>query len=80
VRAEPIPRVLAGLRAHRIWADLEDDGDAALSSIVAAVGYRIADPLEAFLAAERSIPTDAIRLALPGTDYWEARVVTRVVF
>lgn len=80
VRAEPIERLLLGARADRFWLDTNADSDATVTQITATVGYRLADPLEAFLVGTRSLASDSAQAALPGTDYWEARAVTRIVF
>ncbi len=80
VRVEPIERLLLGARADRWWLDSRDQKDATITTVTATVGYRVADPLEAFLAGTRSVATDSAVAALPGTDYWEARAVTRIVF
>lgn len=80
VRVEPIERVLFGARVDRFWLDTNVDSDATVTQLTATAGYRLADPLEAFLVGTRSLSSDSAETALPGTNYWEARAVTRIVF
>lgn len=80
LRVEPIERVLLGARVDRFWLDTNTDSDATVTQLTATAGYRLADPLEAFLVGTRSLSSDTAEAALPGTEYWEARAVTRIVF
>jgi hypothetical protein len=80
VRAEPVERVLLGARADHFWLDTNTDSGATVTAVTLTAGYRLADPLEAFVVGTRSLATDSAQAALPGTDYWEARAVTRIVF
>jgi hypothetical protein len=80
LRAEPVERVLLGARADRFWLDTNTDSDATVTAVTLTAGYRLADPLEAFVVGTRSLASDSAQAALPGTDYWEARAVTRIVF
>jgi len=79
-RVEPIDRLLVGARVFH-WNRDTRPGDAnTVSTVIASVGYRIFDPLEAFLAFDRSLPSTSAQVGLPGTDYWSLRVIGHVVF
>ena len=79
VRVEPIDRLIFGARGFS-W--LRDTADAAnrVTEVTGAAGYRIADPLEAFLALSRTLTGATAATALPGLDHWDLRVIGRVVF
>jgi hypothetical protein len=79
IRAEPVDRVLLGLRAYSWMRDTGAAGDR-IVGFTGAAGYRIADPLECFLAVTRTLPGDAAEAALPGINRWDLRVIARVVF
>jgi hypothetical protein len=79
VRAEPIDRLLFGLRAYSWMRDTAIPGDR-IVGVTGAAGYRIADPLEAFLAVTRTLPGAAAEAALPGINRWDLRVIARVAF
>jgi hypothetical protein len=80
VRVEPIDRLLLGLRTSYWVRDISAEPTDAVTSLSGAVGWRIADPLETFLALTRSAPTTRANASAPGSDYWEPRLVARVVF
>jgi hypothetical protein len=79
VRVEPVPRLLLAARIDHMIRDTEPPNDF-VTSIWGSVGYRVALPIEAFLALTRSIPTERAQNELPGTDAWDARAIVRVVF
>lgn len=79
VRAEPVPRLILGARVLRQVRDTRADDDH-ITTVLGTVGARIAEPFEAFLAVERVIPGARAVAALPGTDRWELRAVSRFVF
>ncbi len=79
LRAEPIDRLLFGVRGFLWTRDTRVDGDRVLE-LTGAAGYRILPPLEAFLAVTRTLPEKAASEALPGLDHWDLRVIGRVVF
>jgi hypothetical protein len=60
--------------------DTSADPTDAITSLWVAAGWRIADPLETFVALTRSAPTTRANASAPGSDYWEPRLITRVVF
>ncbi|HEX7666712.1 MAG TPA: hypothetical protein VF407_19425 [Polyangiaceae bacterium] len=80
VRVEPIDRVLLGARFSYLVRDVGANPPDALSSFWATVGYRVRDPLEAFVAFTRSVPTARAESELPGTNEWDLRAIVRVVF
>lgn len=43
-------------------------------------GYRVALPLETFLAFDKTIPTSRAESEVPGSDAWQLRVIGRVIF
>jgi hypothetical protein len=45
-----------------------------------AVGYRVFDPLEFLVVGERTMTGDGARVALPGYEAWEVRLVGHVFF
>lgn len=78
-RLEPIRRLLLGARIDHTIRDAAA-GDDAVTTIWGVAGYRLARPLETFLALTRSIPTARAGAELPGSDSWELRAISRVVF
>lgn len=80
LRVEPITRVLAGARVDVAVRDVRTAPADVISTIWLTAGYRVADPLEVFLAGSRSIPTNRADAEVPGSDSWALRVIGRVVF
>ena len=80
LRVEPITRVLAGARVDVDVRDVRTAPADAITTIWLTAGYRVADPLEVFLAGTRSIPTNRADAEVPGSDCWALRVIGRVVF
>lgn len=79
VRVEPIDRLLFGARSFAWMRDVSRSDDRVIE-VTGAAGYRLADPLEAFVTVTRTLAGDAARTALPGIDRWNIRVIARVVF
>lgn len=79
VRAEPVRRLLLGARVSYWQRDTREATDR-VTTLLATVGWRVLDPLEFFVALNRSIPGARAVQALPAMDNWEFRVVGRVVF
>jgi hypothetical protein len=77
--AEPLGALLLGARFLRWQRDVSVDTDR-VTQIVATVGWRVARPWEVFLAGTRTIPGGRAVLALPGSDHWDFRAVSHVVF
>jgi hypothetical protein len=80
LRVEPITRVLAGARVDVAVRDVRTAPADAISTVWLTAGYRVADPLEVFLAGSRSLPTSRADAEVPGADSWALRVIGRVVF
>lgn len=80
VRGEPIPRVLLGARYDYVVRDTDADARDAISTLWGTAGYRLALPLETFLALTRTVPTTRAESEVPGTNTWELRAIARVVF
>lgn len=80
LRVEPIDRLYLGARFDHVVRDTLNDPLSAVSSVWGTVGYRVLDPLEAFLAVSRNVPTRRAEDELPGSNFWDLRVVGRVVF
>lgn len=79
VSAEPLARWIVGARVTWWQRDTREDTDRMLT-VLGTMGYRIVDPLEAFVAVSRQVPGARLAQSLPGADQWEFRAVTRVVF
>ena len=79
LRAEPIDRLIFGVRGFSWQRDLEASGDR-VNELTGAAGYHVVAPLEAFLAVTRTFPEARAAAALPGLDHWTFRVLSRVVF
>ena len=80
VRVEPIKRVLVGAR-YDAWArDVGVAPNDEISTAWLTAGYRVADPIEVFLAGSRSLGTTRADAEVPGSDAWTLRVIGRVVF
>lgn len=80
VRVEPIERLLLGARVDHVVRDTETDPEDAVTTLWGSVGWRLAGPLEAFLALSRSIPTTRAQAEVPGSNAWELRAIGRVIF
>jgi hypothetical protein len=79
LRLEPIDRLLFGAHAFS-WSRDATDASNRVTEIMGAAGYRIFDPLEAYLSVTRTLAGADAEAALPGTDHWDLRVIARVVF
>ncbi|MBX3204396.1 MAG: hypothetical protein KF764_04975 [Labilithrix sp.] len=80
VRVEPVPRLLLGARADHTIRDSAVSPTDAFTTVLGSVGYRVALPVETFLALSRSIPTARAQSEVPGSNAWELRAIVRVVF
>ena len=49
-------------------------------SVTGALGFRIAPPLEVFLALGRSMPGPIALASQPGSEFWEGRTAARFAF
>lgn len=78
-RFEPVERLITGLRVSWWQRDDREESDR-VTTILGTVGYRVLDPLEIFGAVSRQIPGARAEDALPGSDHWEFRLVTRGVY
>ncbi len=79
VAAEPIGALLLGARVVRWQRDVDVDSDR-VTTIVATAGWRVFRAWEVFVAGTRSIAGARAVEALPGSDNWDLRAVSRVVF
>ncbi|MDI3290189.1 hypothetical protein [Polyangium sp. 15x6] len=79
VRVEPVDRLMFGLRGAYWNRDLGAAGDT-VATVTGSVGYRVAQPLEGHVAVTRQVPGEVAQAALPGSDFWELRLASRVVF
>ena len=79
VAAEPVASLLLGARFVRWQRDTGVDSDR-VTTIVATAGWRVFRAWEVYLAATRSISGARAFDALPGSDHWDLRAVSRVVF
>lgn len=77
-RGEPVRRLLLGARLVHLVRE-RSVGDDRVTTLVGTVGYRVAKPLELYLALTRAIPTSAARAALPGSDLWDLALTARFV-
>ncbi len=79
VAAEPVASLLVGARVFRWQRDDSVDTDR-VTTVLATAGWRVVRPWEVFAAVSRAIPGARAVQALPGSDHWELRLVSRVVF
>lgn len=79
-RIEPIPRLLFGARLDHQNRNVDATPADRVTTFWIAAGYRVALPLEGFLAFDKTLPTTRAVAELPGSDAWQLRVITRVVF
>lgn len=79
VAAELVDRLLLGARALRWQHDVDADTDH-ITQLVATAGWRVVRAWELFLAGTRSIAGARMVRASPASDFWDLRVVSRVVF
>lgn len=78
-RIEPVDRLIIGLRGsywNRNAAAVEPD---TVVNVAGSVGYRLARPFETHLAITRQVPTIIAQSALAGSDFWEFRLVSRII-
>ncbi|MBX3227260.1 MAG: hypothetical protein KIT84_35010 [Labilithrix sp.] len=80
VRLEPIPRLLLAARADHWIRNTGAEQADRITTLWLAAGYRVALPIEVFLAADRALPTARAASEVPGSDAWQLRVIGRVVF
>jgi hypothetical protein len=78
-RGEPVDRLILGVRAFTWARDVTLDHDR-VTEVTGTVGYRIADPLEAYAAVSRTLAETNAEAALPGLDHWDVKIIGRVVF
>lgn len=79
VRGEPVPRLILAGRAAIFDRDVSAAEDLTVS-VTGAVGFRISEPLEAFLSFQRAAPESAVASSSPGSDFWEGRLLARFNF
>jgi hypothetical protein len=79
LHAEPVPRLILGVRGFTWLRDVATTSDR-VSEVTGAVGFRVAEPLEALLAVTRTFPEAVAKDALPGLDRWTMRAVARACF
>ena len=77
-RGEPVRRLLLGARLVHLVRERSAPDDR-VTTLIGTVGYRLAKPLELYLALTRAIPTSAARAALPGSDLWDLALTARFV-
>lgn len=80
VRVEPVRNVLVGARLDHVVRDTGAEPANEITTLVGALGYRIAEPVEVFATVTRKIPTTRAQSEVPGSDDWELSGVARVVF
>lgn len=80
VRVEPIPRLLLGARIDHENRNTDATPEDRVTTLWLAAGWRVAMPLEVFLAFDRTIPTTRAEQEVPGSDAFQLRVIARVVF
>jgi len=80
LRVEPLPRLLTGAKLDIVVRDVRNAPPDAVSTLWLTLGYRVAEPLEVFLAGSHAIPTSRADAEVPGSDNWALRVIGRVVF
>ncbi|MEZ4439819.1 MAG: hypothetical protein R3B72_12060 [Polyangiaceae bacterium] len=80
VRGEPYDNVLLAAQVAQWWRDLDAPERDTVLTVTGAAGYRILEPLEAFLAVDALVTSDAAATALPELDDYRFRAVTRVSF
>lgn len=80
VRVEPVPRLLFGARLDHFVRDAKASPADRLTTAWLAGGVRLADPLEAFVAATRAVPTDRYDVERPGANEWTLRLIGRVSY
>lgn len=79
-RVEPIPRLLFGARVDHQNRNVDAAPADRVTSFWITTGYRVALPLETFLAFDKTMPTTRAAAEVPGSDAWQLRVIARVVF
>lgn len=79
-RGEPVRRLLLGARVSYWARNADPAAQDTVLTVLGTVGVRIFDPLEAYLAVSRMLPTATAATALPQGDNWEFRAVVRTVF
>jgi hypothetical protein len=78
VRVDPIGPLVAGARVSS-WLRDATTADS-VTTFTVSVGVKIAAPLEVHLIGARSMPSSTARGSLPGSEFVETRLATRIVF
>ncbi len=79
LRGEPVQRLILAARFSAFLRDVHAADDQVLS-VTGALGYRLAPPLEVFIALGRSLPGAPALASVPGSDFWEGRTAARFAF
>lgn len=80
VRVEPVSRLYVGARFDHVVRDTVNEPANTLSTLWGVLGYRLLDPIESFVAVTRAVPTRRAEDELPGSNFWDVRIIGRVVF
>ncbi len=79
-RVEPVDRWLLGARLDHAVRDVGASNRDAVTTVFGAAGYRVADPLETYLAVSRSLPTSRAEAELVSANSLELRAIARFVY
>lgn len=79
-RVEPLPRLLFGARLDHQNRNVDATPADRVTTLWLTAGYRVALPLETFLAFDKTMPTTRAAAEVPGSEAWQLRVIARVVF
>jgi hypothetical protein len=79
MRIEPVDRLIIGLRGSYWNRDINGSAPDTLVNVTGSVGFRWANPFETYVAITRQAPSVVAQSALAGSDFWEFRLVSRIV-
>jgi len=80
VRVEPWVRVIGAARVDVHVRDVTTGPADAVTTAWLSAGYRLAEPLEVYVAGSRAVPTARAAAEVPGAEAATLRVMGRVVF
>jgi len=79
LRIEPVDRFMIGLRGSYWDRNVQAKDPDTVVNVTGSLGYRWARPLETHMAVTKQAPSIIAQSALAGSDFWEFRLVSRIV-
>lgn len=77
-RLEPVNRLVMGLRGSHWNRNVDGSAPDTLVNVTGSIGYRWTGPFETHVALTKQTPSNVALSALPGSDFWDFRLVSRI--